>query len=316
MHLTKIFWAPAFICVVLLAATAVNAAPIDDAKVFLRDQKPAQAMQLLEQHLDGNLQDVEYNYLLGIASLDAGKPGNAVFAFERVLAIEPRHSLARAELARAYIALTEFEAARQQLQQIDRRGVPAEAGQKIDQVLADLNKALAEQAALKGRRPRTLTGYVEALAGHDSNINTAPNATSVFIPALNLPGVLSGFATAKSSSLLGVNGGIAGQISVSQEVDFYANADGRFRNNYNQDGFDTGALSGGIGARLSRGIDQFSAGLTQFTYYISRFRNDDQTGVYGQWQREFSKQNIGGLFAQYLSLNHPIIPALTGRGDR
>ena len=73
--------------VLMTISTLVIAAPVDDAKALLQQGKAKQAMELLEQQLPQMAENVEFNYLLGIASLDAGKPGKAVFAFERVLAL-------------------------------------------------------------------------------------------------------------------------------------------------------------------------------------------------------------------------------------
>jgi len=95
-------------------------------------------------------------------------------------------------------------------------------------------------------------------------------------------------------------------MQVKENVDLYANLDARLRYHPQQEDFSTGALMGGAGLRFTRGIDQFSIGLTQFTYYIDRLRNDDQLGVYGQWQRELSRQDMVGVFGQYVRANHPI----------
>jgi len=291
----------------VVATSLTAAAPLDDAKTLLKQGKAAESMELLEKQLPQLAQDVEFNYLLGIASLDAGKPGNAVFAFERALAVDPNHLQARAELARALIALTEYEAARRELTQVQQAPLPPEVAARVTQLLAQLDAALAEQA---GKGTRVFTGYIEGEIGYDTNINTATNFTSVFIPALNLPGTLSGFSTAQASSLIGLNGGVFGQVQVKENVDVYANLDARFRYHPSQEDFSTGALMGGAGVRVTRGIDQFSIGLTQFTYYIDQYRNDDQLGVYGQWQRELSRQDMVGLFGQYVHVNHPIAPFL------
>lgn len=299
----------AFGLVLEMACTVADASPIDDARVLLKQGKSVEAMQLLDRHLAEFGAEVEFNYLLGIASLDAGKPGNAVFAFERALALRPGHPQARAELARAYIALTEYEAARKELEQVRQSSLPPEVAKRVDEILALLNKALAGQAEAKRDR-KNWTAYLEGQTGYDSNINTGPNATSIFIPVLNLPGTLSGFATSRSSVLFGLNGGVAGQVAVSQDVDVFGSVDARLRYHYNQEDFATGSLAGGIGARLNRGIDKFSVGLTQFTYYIDTFRNDDQTAIYGQWQRELSQQDLAGLFAQYIWLDHPNVSYL------
>ena len=71
------------------------AGTVEDAELLLKQGKPAQAMALLDSDLSANAGNAHYNYLLGIASLDAGKPGNAVFAFERALALDPQQPRAQ-----------------------------------------------------------------------------------------------------------------------------------------------------------------------------------------------------------------------------
>jgi tetratricopeptide (TPR) repeat protein len=298
---------PTLVAVVVAAlfSASAAAAPLDEAKDLLRQGKAQQAMDLLEKQLPQMAQDVEYNYLLGIASLDAGKPGEALFAFERALAIDPNHPQARAELARALIALTEYEAARRELLQVKQAPLPPEVAKHVDELLAELDKIVATAAEEKGAT--VVNGYIEGEVGFDSNINTAANANSIFIPVLNLPGTLSGFATAQGSIFEGVNAGISAQKRVSENVDIYGNIDGRFRYNSNKPDFALAALYGGAGMRITRGVDQYSIGLTQYDGQIDRFHTDSQTGIYGQWQREISRQDIVGLFAQQLRLNHPVV---------
>jgi len=129
----------------VVAASLTAAAPIDDAKTLLKQGKAAESMELLEKQLPQLAQDVEFNYLLGIASLDAGKPGNAVFAFERALAVDPNHLQARAELARALIVLTEYEAARRELTQVRQASLPPEVAARVTQLLAQLTRLLPRQ---------------------------------------------------------------------------------------------------------------------------------------------------------------------------
>lgn len=282
----------------------------EDAELLLKQGKPAEAMALLDNDLPANAGSVHYNYLLGIASLDAGKPGNAAFAFERALALDPQQPLVRAELARALIELSDFEAARQELAQVRGMAVPADVAPRVATLLAALDKAIADQALAASRPKRSWGGYVEFEAGYDTNINTATNATTVFVPALNLPGSLSGFATAKSSTLAGVNGGLSGIVNVAENLDIYGSLDLKARYHMRESDFSLASLGAGVGARLTRGKDQFSAGLTSFTYYIGAYRNTDQRGIYGQWQRELSMQDTIGVFGQFVRVDQPLAPIL------
>lgn len=297
--------------VVALAVVSLTAQAglVEDAKALLTAGKAAQGAALLERELPQHLGEAEYNYLLGIALLDSGKPGPAVFALERVLSINPQHGPARAELARALIALTEFDAARQELQQVKQTPMPADVAVKVEALLADLDKAIAARAA-QGRGAAIFAAYIEGEVGYDTNINGATNTGSIMIPLFNLPASLNGYARSQASWVTGVNTGVAAQKRVSDDLDIFGRIDGRFRYHPNKEEFATTSLAAGGGVRLTRGIDQFSIGVSHMVYYIGQYRNDEQYGVYGQWQRELGRQDVVGAFGQYLRANHPIATAL------
>ena len=50
--------------------------------------------------------------------------------------------------------------------------------------------------------------------------------------------------------------------------------------------------------------------MTSFTYYIGDYRNTDQRGIYGQWQRELSMQDTIGVFGQFVRVDQPLAPIL------
>jgi len=291
--------------------TLAAAAPVDDARILLEKGNAAAAADLLDASLTQNLTNVDHNYLLGIAMLDSGRAGAAVFAFERVLALQPDHAMARAELARAMIELREYDAARTELQQVRRAPIPADVAIKVDAMLAALDRKISERTLTSGAT--ILSGYVEGEVGYDSNINTATSNSSVVIPLFGLPALLTGYSRAQSSGLVGVNGGLAAQKRVADGVDVYGAADARLRYHTDNNDYLPAALSVGGGVRVTRGDDQVSLGANYFTYYIGQYRNDSQFGVYGQWQHQFDARNAGGLFVQHVWAEHPIAPALDTR---
>src|SRR5882672_12580244 len=104
-----------------------------------------------KQHLDnGNAQaaynlliplqseragDPDYDFLLGSAALDLGKNTEAVFALERVLAVQPNSAPARALIARAYFNLKETETAKREFENVKKQDVPPEVSATIDRFL-------------------------------------------------------------------------------------------------------------------------------------------------------------------------------------
>ncbi len=90
------------ILLVLIAPTAFADAVLDEARALMGQNKAAAAFALLDPLEEDRSGDPEFDYLLGIAALDSGEFTRAIFALERVLAVEPGNDIARAEIARAY----------------------------------------------------------------------------------------------------------------------------------------------------------------------------------------------------------------------
>ena len=82
---------------------------LDRAQRLIQQNNPQAAYQLLEPLESKRAGEVDFDYLFGIAALDSGHRERAVFALERVLAVNPNHAQARAEIARAYFEMGENE---------------------------------------------------------------------------------------------------------------------------------------------------------------------------------------------------------------
>ena len=67
-----------------------------NAHALVKAGKFSEAYQLLLPYQTDYAGDTDYDYLLGIVALDSGKPTEAIFALERVLAVNPGHLQARA----------------------------------------------------------------------------------------------------------------------------------------------------------------------------------------------------------------------------
>ena len=113
--------------------------------------------------------DAEFDYLLGIAALDAGQADKATLALERVVILKPAYLAARLDLALAYFALGDLDRARTEFEAVQRESPPPAAQATIERYLA----AIAERRQTQGTRA---TGYLEAAMGRDTNVNAATRA--------------------------------------------------------------------------------------------------------------------------------------------
>ena len=95
-------------------------------------------------------------YPLGIAALDAGHLTRAIFALELTVELQPANNLARAELARAYLAAGETANARKALLEARQGSMPAEAAAAIDRVLGAVAQEPVRGKGLVPSRNRAL----------------------------------------------------------------------------------------------------------------------------------------------------------------
>src|SRR5258708_19957927 len=110
--------------------------------------------------------DPDFDFVLGSSALELGKNTEAVFALERVLALQPNSAPARAQIARAYFNLKEIETAKREFENVKKQDVPPTVPATIDRFLDAI--ARVEQA------DRTVIhGFVEVGIGYDTNVNSA-----------------------------------------------------------------------------------------------------------------------------------------------
>ena len=119
--------------------------PLRDADALIKDGKPADAYALLEPLEFDRAGEVRFDYLLGIAALDSGKPDKATLAFERVLAVDPNFAGARLDMARAYYQLGDMPRAKTEFETVLKLNPPEAARATIQNYLG----AIAAQEVAK-----------------------------------------------------------------------------------------------------------------------------------------------------------------------
>ena len=113
-------WNSRAVAILLLTlALAVGHAPaaapdLAKAEELLRANRAAEAYDLLEPFEFEEAGNLKYDYLLGVAALNSGKPDKATLVFERVLALEPRYLGVRLDLGRAYFQIGDLARATQE----------------------------------------------------------------------------------------------------------------------------------------------------------------------------------------------------------
>jgi tetratricopeptide (TPR) repeat protein len=280
---------------VLLQSLAFADQITDRARLLLQQKNPQAAYRLLEPLESQRAGDPEYDYLLGIAALDSGERERAVFALERVLAVNPNHAQARAEIARAYFLLGEKENALREFQNVRATNPPEAVRQTIDRYLSAL-----------GVGPTQLSGFVEIGFGWDSNVNSATASNQIAIPALG--GIVATIAPSGvkiHDTFTTAGGGMSVVHGFTPEWAVVAGAAVNGKFNTHQSDFNTGTVDGNLGLRWSRGKEAISAGYQGQDFRVDNDSFRISNGVVGQWQHSYSEYSQVSLFVQEANLAYP-----------
>lgn len=282
-------------------ATAQDAT-LDRARQMIDAQDFQGAFALLDPLEAERAGDPDYDFLLGLAAIDAGRLTRAVFALERVLASRPDDPRVRAEIGRAYFLMGEAENAKREFAAVKAAKPPAPVVANVDRFLDALD--------IRGNRPPTdregFTGFAETGFGHDTNANSATSTGSFPIPLF--PGAifnLGAGSTAQPDNYATFGAGINGRKFLSADYTLFGSAGLDKRLNQKLNGFDTLSLSATAGISWEKNADEISlAGQVQtFEVNYARFRN--AVGGVLQWRRNFSAFDQFTGYAQYSKLDYP-----------
>jgi tetratricopeptide (TPR) repeat protein len=268
----------------------------DRAKQLMRDRQHKQAYDLLLPQEPNRAGDPEFDYLLGIAALDAGDPERAIFALERVLAMQPNNHVARAEIARAYLAVGEREAARREFQTVREQRIPEEAKQSVDRYLSAIAAADVTQ----------VQGYFEIGVGHDSNVNSATSDSRIALPGLGgIIAILDPRSTEEAAGFGALAGGVNITHKLSESFAVVGAGSASAKIIPEADQFNTTWADGSLGGRWTVGKEAITLGVQGQTFSLAMDTYRQTAGFVAQWQHNFSERHQLSLFGQALELHYP-----------
>lgn len=289
----------AMLCAVSGSALAADPALLKKAEELLGQGDAKDAYALLIPKQSDYAGEVDYDYLLGLAALDAGHPNEAVFALERVLAVNPNHARARAEIARAYFQMGELDASKQQLEMVKAQQPPAPVQATISKFLEAIEQAKAAERT-------SLQAYLEAGAGYDTNVNAATDNRQVAIPVFGgAIATLSNTAVKQHDDFLSVSGGLNVRYMSTPEWAILAGASFNQRANSTQGAFDTASLDANIGLSRIVGDDVFTGAVQHQNFQVGHQDYRYADGFTFQWMRNLSQTSQFTAYVQYTDLTYP-----------
>jgi tetratricopeptide (TPR) repeat protein len=282
-------------CLSIAGNPALAADPdLAKAEALMGEGRAAEAYSLLEPFEFEQSGNLKFDYLLGIAALDSGKPDKATLAFERVLAADPNFAGARIDMGRAYFQLGDMTRAKTEFESVLMQNPPPAARATIDKYLAEIEK----QASAKQTKA---SGYVEATIGRDSNVNFATSERQIAVPALgNLVFTLNPGNVKASDTYLGL--GLGGEVShqLSSKLGLFVGADARVRDNRTQDSFDSLSADVRAGVALGEGADVVRLGVLGGKFNLDGKNNRNSSGASAEWRHLISTTNQLSTFLQHV----------------
>ncbi len=303
MKRNRLHWPLSLLMLCGAPAWAVVDAPVREAMEAVNAKQAQKAFDLLSPLEGTRAGDPDFDSALGIAANETGQFARAIFALERVLAVQPGNARARAELARAMFAVGDTANARKLLQETKAEGVPEGVGRTIDEFLQAIDKV--DEA---GRSSMKL--YLEGGIGYDGNVNSGPSQSSFAVPALGGAVVTLLPAGIKTdASYLHLGAGISGRANLAPRWSLIGSANGSLRKHGNSaSAFNIEQIdaSGGVSYREER--HEFSGVMNLGHTSIGGSTLRQLTGLTGEWTYRPDGTRQWGTYLQIANLDYPSQP--------
>lgn len=254
----------------------------------------ARAYALLEPKADLYAGDVEFDFLYGVSALEAGHPGDAVLALERVLIAQPENLQARAEIARAYAAIDERENAKREFETLAAQAIPPQAKRTISRYLDALERA-------ENRPQPTIRKTAQIEIGYDDNVNVGTSASNWLLAdgtrVIPLPQ-----SQPDRSGYIGLSAAFEMVTPIDGRLQWMAGLRGAIRNPWSAPTLDTEQVDVSAGLAFREDCHQFTMlGQLQFlSVDADPFRQ--ALGLVGQWQCDITRRQQVGVFVERYEL--------------
>jgi len=293
--------APLAIALLPLLGWAQADPMVQQARQMIAAGEPQKAFDLLVGSELEKAGDPDYDLVLGIAANEAGDHSRAIFALQRVLAVQPDNLRAKAEMGRALFAVGDIVAARKLLLEVKAQGAP-------DAVVANINKLLQATELIESETRSSWGGFVEAGAGYDTNANSATAFSSIYVPAYgpSTPVTLYPSGVKIGGAFASLLASVSGRHMIDPRWSLFGtlNVGGQaYNGSANQ--FDNSqiGLNAGVGYRVERNEFLFSALAINSLLKSESIRQ--QTGLAAEWIYRADAFSQLGFYGQASRLGYP-----------
>lgn len=280
-----------FVCIILLTPMGSSAADasleqvLESAKQHLRADNAQAAYDVLIVHEPRFTGTDSYDYLLGVAALDSGNNGDAIFSLQRLVVSKPGFAGARMDLARAYYESGDNELARSEFERVLSDNPPPKVRYAAEQYMKGIN------ARAKAYTPST-QWHLDLGAGYDSNPAAATGDDQF------LSFVLASRNVEQSSVYGEVAAGAVYSRPLTAELQFSLNGRLSHRSNPSTHFVDPSAAEVGASLAWNRGAHSAGVSIGASTFLLDGNSNKDDYGITGHYSLSFSERWSADVYAR------------------
>lgn len=275
--------------------------PLQQARELLKQGDAVAALKLLAPYEEEHAGQANFDYLFGIAAMEAHQPDIAVFALERAAAMESQSAYIHADLARAYAELGERDNAKTELERAQQLTQEPQTSVVIQRYLDALGR--------NETQPRLLSAFIELTGGYDSNVNNATSDGQIGIPAFGgYNFTLNRNSLELGSNFLQAGGGVTLNYPFTDTTSAFAKLAATRRGYAQHDEYNTGTLEISAGASHRIGAQTFALGVLVHDFRLNNKVYRYTRGVNGQWQWQLTPRTQVGTFLQAGKLVYPGTP--------
>ncbi|MDX8384979.1 MAG: porin family protein [Gallionella sp.] len=272
---------------------------LQQADQLIHDNKPDEAYALLSSNEAEHAGDPRFDYIMGIAALDSGKPDHAASAFERAMAANADFTAARLELGRAYFQLGDFERAKSAFE-------TTLAQVTSEEIRADINGYLDEISIRAAARNTYITGFVGLTVGHDSNFNNSTKEPRVrLFDAQNwVIHTIDPVNMKVSGSYYAAEAGFQIDQDLTSQWGVFASMAYRHRTPFNQATSKTANLDMRAGLQYETHNNLFRVNVVMGKLNSGSIHNSHTSGIYSDWQHFFTPRIQMNVFIQSMQYRY------------
>jgi tetratricopeptide (TPR) repeat protein len=285
----------------LEASAAAPATPIDKLRELVELSQYQDAYRFAKDQVASH-GNPHFDFLYGLAAIQAGHAPEGVLALERHLSAVPANDRARVELARGYFDMGDLARARKEFEFVLRYNPP-------EAVQANIRRYLEMMQTRDTGLRHSSKAYIEVGGGHDSNVNAGTYNREIDL--LSGPVVISDPNSREvGASYREISAGFHWVRRAAPDLAIFAQADVNGKEQSSAAQFDSTGIRAQLGFSKVKAPWLYRMSVSKHVLAVDSAKYRDTLAVTGEAQYSAG----GGLtaygFGQYAELRHQASNAL------